>query len=290
MIWVWDWQPVAFSLGEFDVRWYGLVYALGILLAWWWVPYLFGRAQLVIEKHQQESLLFGAFCAGIVGGRLGYFGFYDLSILWTDPAEMVRLWHGGMSIHGGLIFAAAYVWWFSRRQQLNFWQLSDVFVIPLSFVLIFGRLANWINGELVGVPVNGALWGVVFPHVDLLPRHPSQLYEMASAALIFALVSISFTRGWWKTPGRISALFLLSYGVLRWTVEFWREHQDWLWSLSMGQWLSMAMVLWSVVAWNQFSAVDFATWFKRWNQEYQRERKLVSVWFARQWHDFKSRR
>ena len=239
-------DPIAFQLGPLAVRWYGLMYLLGFVLFLVLGKYR-ARQNLLTGWHPRDvddMLLYGVFGV-IVGGRLGYVLFYKPAYYLTNPLEILALWQGGMSFHGGLLGVLVMVWLFARHRHKRWLDVTD-FVAPLiPLGLAAGRLGNFINGELWGRPTN-LPWAMVFPQVDALPRHPSQLYEFGLEGLaLFALL-------WWyarrKRPlGAVSGLFLLGYGVFRFVVEYAREPDNFLGVLalgfSMGQWLSLPMIV-----------------------------------------------
>ena len=247
MIWTWNLNPVAFSIFGLDVRWYGLCYLLGFFLC-----LHLGYKILKISHHQSpiikhiskkkfEDLIFGAFLFGVLGGRLGEFIFYSPATFWADPLEVFKIWHGGMSIHGGIIGAVVFLLWWTRKHYLSFFTITDSVVIPLTLALAFGRLANFINGELVGTATDQT-WGVIFPHIDELARHPSQLYEMGKNFLLAGILFWVWKKGCSQKAGTLSALFLIGYGVLRFCIEFFREPDGVLWILSTGQVLCVGMI------------------------------------------------
>lgn len=237
---------------KFGVRWYGLAYVLGFVGGAWLITRAAkaGRSQLPAEKTWD---LIVALVAGVmIGGRLGSFIFYHPEELLHDPLVFFRVWEGGMASHGGFIGLAVAIAWYARSQRLPFLHISDVVVSAGPLGLLFGRIANFINGELWGRVTDGP-WGMVFRGAGELPRHPSQLYQFALEGLaLFALL-------WWfsSTPrarGQVSGLFLLGYGVFRFIAEFAREPDAFLGllalGLSMGQWLCMPMIaggLWLLV-------------------------------------------
>ncbi len=239
-------DPVAISLGPLAVRWYGLMYLVGFVLF------------LVIGRYRArhnvlsgwlprdvDDLLFYGVLGVILGGRLGYVLFYKPAYYLANPLEILAVWQGGMAFHGGFLGVLVAVWFYARRTRRNFLDVTD-FVAPLiPLGLAAGRLGNFINAELVG-RVTDVPWAMIFPSVDNLPRHPSQLYQFAlEGLLLFAIL-------WWygsraRPRGTISGLFLLGYGILRFAAEFFRQPDEFLGllslGLSMGQWLSLPMIL-----------------------------------------------
>ncbi|MBS3934957.1 MAG: prolipoprotein diacylglyceryl transferase [Sulfuritalea sp.] len=241
-------DPVAVSLGPLAIHWYGLMYLLGFLAFLW-----LGRRRAATQPwhgltpRHVDDLLFLGVLGVVIGGRLGQVLFYDPAHYLAQPLEILAVWKGGMSFHGGFIGVLVGMVLYARRQGLSFWQVTD-FIAPLAPIgLALGRIGNFINGELWGRAASADLpWAMVFPQVDALPRHPSQLYQAAGEGLLlFALL-------WWFSSRRrprmqISALFLVGYGALRWGAEYFREPDAGILGLSyvvsMGQWLSLPMIV-----------------------------------------------
>ncbi|MBC7803719.1 MAG: prolipoprotein diacylglyceryl transferase [Candidatus Parcubacteria bacterium] len=241
-------DPVVFSVGPLAVRWYGLMYLAAFASAWWLGVRRIraGKSGPALKTRAQfDDLLFAAIVGVILGGRLGYVLFYKPAYYFQHPLEILSVWQGGMSFHGGFLGVLVAMAFFARRNRVNWWDVMD-FVAPLVPLGIgAGRLGNFINGELWG-RVTDASWGMVFRGAGDLPRHPSQLYELALEGLaLFALL-------WWfssrpRPRMQVSALFLLGYGSFRFICEFAREPDSFLGvlalGLSMGQWLSLPMIL-----------------------------------------------
>lgn len=233
-------DPVAVSIGPLQLHWYGLMYLVGFVVGW-----LLGRLRARRPGSgwtpvEVDDLLTCVMLGVIIGGRLGYALFYDLPAFLADPLEIFRIWHGGMSFHGGLLGAAGAFFWFARSRKRTFLQVSD-FVAPLvPQALFFGRIGNFINGELWG-KVSHAPWAMVFPGAGPLPRHPSQLYEalLEGLVLFVALWIYSATP---RKPGAVSGFFALGYGLARFLVEFVRVPDAHLGYLAFG-WLTMGQVL-----------------------------------------------
>lgn len=239
-------DPVAFRLGPLQVHWYGLMYLLAFLSAWALANLRARRENSGWTKEQIADLIFYGALGVVIGGRSGYMLFYDFSTLLHKPWSLLMLWQGGMSFHGGLIGVIFALWLFAKKCKKPFLSVTD-FVAPLvPLGLAFGRLGNFINGELWGRPTEVA-WGIIFPHMDTTPRHPSQLYEFALEGLILFIVLWIYTRK--KRPrGRPSAWFLIGYGLARITVEFFREPDRHLGFIAfhqftMGQLLSLPMLM-----------------------------------------------
>jgi phosphatidylglycerol:prolipoprotein diacylglycerol transferase len=239
-------NPIALQLGPLAVHWYGLMYMAGFLTFIW-----LGRKRIVTLNLQQinnktlDDLLFYGVLGVILGGRLGEVLFYNPGYYFSNPFKILAVWEGGMSFHGGFLGVLVAMAVFAYQHKLRWLELMD-FVAPLVPPgLAFGRLGNFINGELWGRPTDTA-WGMVFPHVDSLPRHPSQLYEFALEGVMLFIILWLYA----KKPrpvGSVSGLFLIGYGSFRFLAEFTRNPDDGIFGLmtfgiSMGQWLSLPMV------------------------------------------------
>ncbi|MCC7082943.1 MAG: prolipoprotein diacylglyceryl transferase [Burkholderiales bacterium] len=239
-------DPIAFSLGPLAVRWYGLMYLVGFVAALW-----LGRRRALRDAwrgwgiRDVDDALFYVVLGVILGGRLGYVLFYKLDYYAANPLEIFYIWQGGMSFHGGFLGVLVAMILLARKKRTRWLAIMD-FIAPLVPPgIAAGRLGNFINGELWGRPAE-VPWAMIFPHVDNVPRHPSQLYECAlEGVALFILL-------WWfsKRPrplGAVSAMFLIGYGCARFAVEFTREPDSFLGFLAfgwtMGQWLSLPMIL-----------------------------------------------
>ena len=233
-------DPVALSIGSLQLRWYGLMYLAGFGLGWMLGRWRASRPGSGWTGPDVDDLLTCVMIGIILGGRLGYVLFYDLPVYTHDPMEIVRIWNGGMSFHGGLLGVLGAFWYFARTRGRTFLEVSD-FIAPLiPQGLFFGRLGNFINGELWG-KVSDAPWAVVFPGAGPLPRHPSQLYEAALEGLLLFIMLWVFSLKPRKV-GAISGLFALGYGVFRFAVEFVRMPDVQLGYLAFG-WLTMGQLL-----------------------------------------------
>jgi phosphatidylglycerol---prolipoprotein diacylglyceryl transferase len=237
-------DPIAFSIGPLAVRWYGLMYLAGFAIGWWLGARRIARGQAPITRAQFDDLLFLVVLGVIIGGRLGYVLFYKPGYYASHPFEIIAIWQGGMSFHGGLLGVMAAMGVAAHRHGVDYLRLMD-FIAPLIPPgIAAGRLGNFINAELPG-RVTDVPWAMVFPGTDGAPRHPSQLYQFAlEGVVLFVLL-------WWfsskpRPHGQISAMFLIGYGVLRFITEFAREPDSFIGylalGLTMGQWLCLAMI------------------------------------------------
>jgi phosphatidylglycerol:prolipoprotein diacylglycerol transferase len=221
-------DPVIFSIGRFDLRWYSLAYIGGIVVGWWYLMRLLAAPGAPMAKRHADDLVFYATLGIILGGRLGYVIFYA-PWMFLHPFEVLKLWDGGMSFHGGVIGTSIGLILFSRAHGLNWLRVHDYVACAVPFGLFFGRLANFINGELWGRPAD-VPWAIVFNRTvadgGIEPaRHPSQLYEAGLEGIVlFGVLWFAF----WRTkarydPGKLVGLFLVGYGCARYFVEFFRE-------------------------------------------------------------------
>jgi phosphatidylglycerol:prolipoprotein diacylglycerol transferase len=239
-------DPIALQLGPVALRWYGLMYLLGFGLIW-----LAGRYRIdrnpdgVWTRNDLDDALFFGILGTILGGRLGYVLFYKFGDYLVAPWKVFYVWEGGMSFHGGFLGVVIAMIWFARSRRQDWLRITD-FIAPLvPLALAAGRMGNFINAELWGRPTN-VPWAMVFPNVDNVARHPSQLYEFALEGVALFLILWLFTLKP-RPRGAASGLFLIGYGVFRFGVEYTREPDGFLGllalGLSMGQWLSLPMII-----------------------------------------------
>jgi phosphatidylglycerol:prolipoprotein diacylglycerol transferase len=241
-------SPVALQLGPFQLRWYSLAYIAGILIGWWYLLRLLAAPGAPMARRHADDLVFYVTMGILIGGRLAYVVFYDPWQFAAHPIEIVKLWDGGMSFHGGALGTVAAILWLARKNGLSALRIHDYIACVAPFGLFFGRLANFVNGELWG-RVTDVPWALVFPGAGPDPRHPSQLYEAGlEGVVLFSVLAYAF----WRTgaryrPGLLLGLFLIGYGAARFFVEYFREPDVQLgllpWGLSMGQTLSFPMIL-----------------------------------------------
>ena len=241
-------DAIALQFGPLAIRWYGLMYLIGFG-AFFFLGRMRARrdAWRGINEALIDDLLFFGVLGVILGGRLGYVLFYKFGYYAAHPLEILSVWQGGMSFHGGFLGVLIATWLVARKHKLHFLRLTD-FIAPLiPCGLAAGRMGNFINGELWGRLAPADLpWGMLFRDGGALPRHPSQLYQFALEGLLLFLIIWLYSRRE-RAIGAVSGAFLAGYGVLRFIAEYYREPDDFLgllaWNLSMGQWLSAPMVL-----------------------------------------------
>lgn len=243
-------DPVAFSIGPLSVHWYGLAYVAGIMIGWFYARKLIDRPTLwkgdtapMTKTHLDDFLVWIA-VGIVVGGRTGYILFYDLAPMLEDPVRIIQIWNGGMSFHGGLMGAIVAMILFARKNAIPVWSMFDIIAAVVPIGLFFGRIANFINGELWG-RLSSAPWAIVFPTGGPFARHPSQLYEagLEGIVLLLVLAALIFGIKAFKTPGLIAGIFVMGYGLSRIFVEFFREPDAQLGYLLGTSWLTMGMVL-----------------------------------------------
>ncbi|MDC0609382.1 prolipoprotein diacylglyceryl transferase [Vibrio sp.] len=238
-------DPVLFAIGPISIRWYGLMYLLGFLFATWLANRRADKPNSGWTRQQVSDLLFAGFVGVVIGGRLGYVLFYGFEYLMQDPLYLFKIWTGGMSFHGGLLGVITAMFWYARKNGRTFFGVAD-FVAPLvPFGLGLGRLGNFMNGELWG-RVTDVPWAMIFPEAGPLPRHPSQLYELALEGIVLFFILNAFIRKP-RPAGSVSGLFLIGYGIARIIVECFREPDIQLGffagGITMGQILSIPMLL-----------------------------------------------
>jgi phosphatidylglycerol:prolipoprotein diacylglycerol transferase len=242
-------DPVAVRIGPVAVRWYALAYVLGLLCAWWLVRRVGSGAAKIMSKRDADDLLMWATLGVVLGGRLGYVLFYKPGYYIENLGEVLSLWRGGMSFHGGMLGVILAAVLFARARKLKIFSVGDLAALAAPIGLFFGRIANFINGELWGRASNVS-WAMIFPdpRAGGIPRHPSQLYEAALEGIVLFTVLMLAVRllGSLKRPGEIGGMFLIGYGVARIVVELFREpdaHLGFLFAgITMGQLLSLPMI------------------------------------------------
>jgi phosphatidylglycerol:prolipoprotein diacylglycerol transferase len=241
-------DPVAMSVGPIAIHWYGLMYLLAfaqfLLLGKWRVHQPQYQSQGLTYQYI-EDLLFAGVVGVILGGRLGYVLFYMPGHYLANPLDILKVWEGGMSFHGGFLGVLGAMLWSAKKAGKTFFEVTDLIAPLVPFGLAFGRLGNFINGELWGRPTD-LPWAMVFPQAgDMLARHPSQLYQLMGEGLCLGIILWIYSAKQ-RAVGQVSGVFLLGYGFFRFLAEFAREPDSFLGllslGLSMGQWLSLPMI------------------------------------------------
>jgi phosphatidylglycerol:prolipoprotein diacylglycerol transferase len=241
-------DPIAVAIGPFAIRWYALAYIVGLLLGWRYCLWVSKRPPAVASPVAIDDFLVWATLGVVLGGRAGYVLFYKPGDYFQHPIEILQLWHGGMSFHGGALGVMVALWLFCRQRSLSLLAFSDLIASAVPIGLFFGRVANFINSELWGRPTD-VPWAMIFPNAGLEPRHPSQLYEAGLEGIVLFLILFALVR--WtnirERPGMLTGIFLIGYAVARIFVEFFREPDSFLGFLwfgaTMGQLLSIPVFL-----------------------------------------------
>jgi len=249
-------KPTVFEIGWFQLRWYSVAYLAGIFIGYWYLLKLLNQPGAPMARRHADDLVFYAALGIILGGRLGYVLFYNLPFYVQHPIDILKLWDGGMSFHGGVIGTSLGIFYLARKEKLPWLRIHDYVACCVPFGLFFGRLANFVNQELWGAETN-VPWAVRFVETTVYgpalgpPRHPSQLYEAGLEGIVlFAILWFMF----WRTkaryePGKLVGAFILFYGLFRFGIEFIREPDSQLAAfaqatgLHMGQWLTVPMIL-----------------------------------------------
>lgn len=219
-----DISPVIFSIGPFALRWYAMAYLAGIVIAWILTKRNIEKYNLGISTEQLDDLVFYTTLGIILGGRLGYVICYGDGYFWHNPAEILAVWHGGMSFHGGIAGVIIALYCFARKYKFPYLKITDLVALYVPIGIFLGRLANFVNGELWG-RVTTVPWAVKFPEGGYLPRHPSQLYEaLTEGVLMFIILNLLWRKKFVRIhTGITSAVFLIVYGLSRISMEFFRE-------------------------------------------------------------------
>lgn len=250
-------DPILIDFGLLTIRWYSLAYVFGILLGWWYGKKIILKKFKLFDKKLNlrdfDDLISYIIISIIIGGRLGYIIFYNPQYYFNNPLDILKIWEGGMSFHGALLGIVYGTYIFSVKRKIQTLLLLDIIACVAPMGIFLGRIANFINGELVG-KVTSVTWSVIFPNIDMMPRHPSQLYEaFLEGVLLFFILNRIIFKDWYKV-GTCSYLFLIFYGTFRVIAEFFREpdiHLGYLFNLfSMGTILSLVMILFGFVMLN----------------------------------------
>ena len=246
-------SPIMFSLGPLEIRWYSMAYIIGFLFAWQYIKFLSGKTALYgfktnIKSQVIDDLIFYSIIGLIIGARLAYVIFYNLPFYMQNPFHAFYLWNGGLSFHGGLVGIVSAIFYFNHKYKIKFYIISDLICASAPVGIFFGRIANFINGELYG-RTSSSFFGMVFPNTDGEYRHPSQLYEALFEGIILFIILNLLILMFKKlsSPGFISSIFLILYGSFRFIIEFSREPDPQLGFifsfLTMGMLLSIPMIM-----------------------------------------------
>ena len=240
-----NFDPVAFNILSLEIRWYSLAYIIGIILGW-----AYCKKELIKDQHILS--LFDDFITYVIigvvlGGRIGYIIFYDLKYYIENPFDILKVWNGGMSFHGGLIGIIVATQLFSNKHKVNKFIFLDLVALSAPIGIFFGRIANFINSELIGRATD-VPWSVQFILVDNIKRHPSQLYEaFFEGIFLFILLGYFFRKKYLENPGKISALFLIFYSLFRFFIEFFRSPDSQIgyliFNLTLGQLISILFLV-----------------------------------------------
>lgn len=241
-------DPVLFRLGSLEIRYYGIIYALSFIIAYFMIYHLAKKGKLNLTKDDVADFVFYLLIGTVIGARVFYVVFYDPVYFINNPLMIPAVWHGGLSFHGGLVGAIVAGLIFCKKKKINFYEIADIAVIPLAFGLFLGRIANFINGELIG-RITNVPWCVKFQNFEGC-RHPSQLYESAKNLFMFFVLWFVYdlkTKAKKLPSGFLFWLFIIMYSVLRFFIEFFRMPDEQLgfiaFDLTMGQILNIVMFL-----------------------------------------------
>lgn len=242
-------DPVLLSIGPIKIRWYGIAYVIGILGGYSYIKYILNKYYPLhtINKDHISNGLTWLIIGIIIGGRLGHVIFYDIEYYINYPVQIVNTLQGGMSFHGGLIGVIVSAYFYSKKSKISLLKFFDCLAIATPIGLFFGRIANFINGELYG-RVTSLPWGMVFPNGGPFPRHPSQIYEALLEGLSLFIILFIFAKNKaLNVKGITSSIFLIMYGIFRFLVEFVREQESYVdyfyWGTTLGQWLTVPFIV-----------------------------------------------
>ena len=240
-------DPTLFSIGFLEIRFYGIVYALGFLLVYWLI--FRRRKELGIDRNQIDNLMIFLFIGLLVGARIFHFLFSEPFIFFQSPLELFKLWHGGMSFFGALVGIFIACVYYLKKLKLDWRKFADVIVIGVTIALVFGRIANFINGELVGTASN-LPWCVIFSQIDYVCRHPYQIYASISHALLFGVLMLA-ERVKERKDGFVFFVFLVGYSLLRFITDFWRMDVSFF-GLTVWQYVCLVVIVISIYIWKKY--------------------------------------
>ena len=256
-----NFSPILFDLGFFSLRWYSLAYIIGIIFGWWYGKKIIKKFYSIdteINKKFDDLVTYLIF-AIIIGGRAGYVIFYNLEFYFDNPIDILKIWEGGMSFHGALVGIIIVTYVFSIKKNIKTFFLLDVIACVAPIGIFFGRMANFINGELVG-KVSNVPWSVIFPLIDMFPRHPSQIYEAVLEGLILFIILNIIVHKKKYISGTCSYLFLILYGLFRIFSEIFREPDPqigyFLGFISLGMILSFIMIFFGLIIYYSIKKSD----------------------------------
>jgi len=242
-----DFNPTALKILMIEIRWYAVIYALGFILLYLIINHAAKRKTIQgMDKDKAELFVIYSILGVVIGARLFYFVFYDISVFWKNPLEILMIWHAGLSFHGGLIGFIISAWMFSKKHDINMWAILDMSTIAAISGLMLGRIGNLLNGELAGTEFNGP-WCTIFPLYDTVCRHPYPIYAFIShlILLIYLAVLLYINREKLKEfigTKILAANFLIGYGILRIITDIWKMDEILLF-MKTGQWLSVIMII-----------------------------------------------
>lgn len=239
-------DPVLLNIGPLELRYYGLVYAIGFLVTYLVLHHAVKTKRLHLTEEQLDSYFLWLIIISVLMARVFEVFIYNLPEYLNNPSEMYKIWHGGMSYHGGIAGVIIVTLIFAKKYKVRFYDILDIAALPAMSMLALGKLANYTNSELYGTITN-VPWCVVFQRIDTYCRHPVQIYEFLLYMLLFAILAIySKSKKWKKKPGNIFWMFMLLYGIARLGIAFLREEPVYL-GLNVGQWLSIILIIVSIV-------------------------------------------
>ena len=253
-MWVHNLNPVLLHLGFLQIRWYGIAYVLGFFLAIFWLKHMQKKGFISLSKDEIWDFVFYMMLGILIGSRL-FMIFWNPEIYLFHPLNLLKIWEGGMSFHGGFVGIVTAAWIYCKKKKLHFWKMADIMSVPTIFALALGRLANFINGELVGRVWNGK-WCVVFPDYGPECRHPNMIYSFFQRMVVFGWLSLLTFWTEFK-PGFIFWNFVLWEGLGRIIVDFYREDKLYF-DFSLGQWFSTVMVIVALFAFIKYYKEDFS--------------------------------
>lgn len=231
-------NPVLLHLGPLQIRWYGLMYVFAFIITFYYVRNAIRQGKLKMSEKQLDDFMGLLVLAMIIGARIFEILFYEPAYYFSDPLKMLAIWEGGLSFHGALLSMILASIWYLNKHKISFWKTADIFIIPIVLGNAFGRIGNFINGELYG-KITDVPWGVMFQGVTGA-RHPTQLYEVAYNVVIFGILFLCRNKNW--KEGTIFGLFLVLYSIARFGVEFLKD-MPLFFGLTTGQWLCIPMLL-----------------------------------------------